>query len=83
MKQAEKTGISFIDATSLAVCHNKRIYSHKVFKDIAKRAKTTKGWFFGLKLHLVINENGEIQGAKLTPGNVDDRVPVPELTKKN
>ena len=81
-EQAEKTGISFIDATSLAVCHNKRIYSHEVFKDIAKRGKTTKGWFFGLKLHLVINEKGEIQGAKLTPGNVDDRVPVPELTKK-
>jgi hypothetical protein len=81
-EQAEKTGISFIDATSLAVCHNKRIYSHKVFKDIAKLGKTTKGWFLGLKLHIVINEKGEIQGAKLTPGNVDDRTPVPELTKK-
>ena len=82
MEQAEKTGISFIDATSLAVCHNKRIYSHKVFKGMARRGKTTKGWFFGFKLHLVINEKGEIQGAKLTPGNVDDRVPVPDLTKK-
>lgn len=81
-EQAEKTGISFIDATSLAVCHNKRIYPHKVFKGIAQRGKTTKGWFFGLKLHLVINEKGEIQATKLTPGNVDDRVPVPELTKK-
>ena len=81
-EQAQKTGISFIDATSLAVCHNKRIYSHEVFKEIAQRGKTTKGWFFGLKLHLVINEKGEIQGTKLTPGNVDDRVPVLELTKK-
>ena len=43
-------------------------------------ALKTKGWFFGFKLHLAINEKGKIQGAKLTPGNVDDRVP--EITKK-
>ena len=48
---------------------------------MVQRGKTTKGWFFGIKLHLVINENGEIQGIKLTPGNVDDRVPAPDLTK--
>ncbi len=81
-EQSQKTGISFIDATSLAVCHNKRIYSHKVFKGFAARGKTTKGWFFGLKLHLVINERGEIQGVRLSAGNLDDRVPAPDLTKK-
>ncbi len=45
-----------MDATSLKVCHNKRISSHKVFKNVAARGKTSVNWFFGLKLHLVIND---------------------------
>lgn len=81
-KQAKTTGISYIDATSIAVCHSKRISRNKVFAEIAKLSKSTYGWFFGFKLHLVINEIGEIQGVTLTKGNVDDRKPVPNLTKK-
>lgn len=80
--QAKMTGISYIDATSIAVCHPKRISRNKVFAEIAKLGKSTYGWFFGFKLHLVINEKGEIQAFTLTKGNVDDRKPVPNLTKK-
>lgn len=80
--QAENTGISYIDATSIAVCHSKRISRNKVFAGIARLSKSTYGWFFGFKLHLVINEKGEIQALTLTKGNVDDRKPVPNLTKK-
>jgi hypothetical protein len=54
------TGINFIDSTTLDVCDNKRISSHKVFKDIAERGKTSTGWFYGFKLHIIINERGEI-----------------------
>ena len=53
------TGISFLDSTHLAVCHNKRIHQNKVFKGLAERGKTTIGWFYGFKLHLIINEKGE------------------------
>jgi hypothetical protein len=67
------TGLGFIDSTALIVCHNKRIYGHKVFAGIAARGKTSTGWFYGFKLHLVINEYGEILSFYLTPGNVDDR----------
>lgn len=67
------TGISYIDSTTLAVCNNRRIHSHKVLKGIAKRGKSSMGWFYGLKLHFVINDKGEITGFTLTPGNVDDR----------
>ncbi len=81
-QQAKSTGISYVDATSLAVCHPKRISRNKVFRDFAALGKTTKGWFFGLKLHLVINEKGEIQGINLTKGNVDDRLPVSTITKR-
>jgi transposase len=71
-------GISIADATALAVCDNKRIARHKVFKGIAARGKTSMGWFYGFKLHTLINSNGELIRLKLTPGNVDDRTPMPE-----
>lgn len=76
------TGVSFIDSTSLDVCLNQRIASHKVFAGLAERGKTSTGWFFGFKLHLVINNRGELLNALLTPGNVDDRKPVPKLVRK-
>ena len=79
--QSNKTGISYIDTTSLAVCHSKRISRNKVFQGLASLGKTTKGWFFGFKLHLVINESGQLHKVKLTKGNVDDRTSVPDLVK--
>lgn len=76
------SGVAFIDSTILTVCHNKRIHSHKVFRGMAKRGKTTVGWFFGFKLHLIVNDRGEILAYMLTSGNVDDRSPVKDLSKK-
>jgi len=75
------TGIAFVDATTLAVCHNLRIPQHKVFLDSARRGQSSMGWFYGFKLHLVISERGELLSCYLTPGNVDDRRPVPGLVK--
>lgn len=72
----ENTGISFMDSTSIRVCKNKRIKRNKVFKDIAQLGKSTMGYFFGFKLHLVINEKGELLNFVITPGNVDDREPL-------
>ena len=67
------SGINFVDSTSLKVCHNRRIKAHKTFKNLAARGKTSVDWFFGFKLHLVFNDQGEIVWLQLTPGNVDDR----------
>lgn len=75
-------GIAFIDSTPLMVCHNKRIERHKVFAGWAKRGKNSMGYFFGFKLHLVINDQGELLAVRLTPANVDDRQPVPQLVKR-
>jgi len=73
------SGISFIDSTSLSVCHPKRIKSNKVFNKIAKRGKTSVGWFYGFKLHIAVNDQGELLAVMLTPGNTDDRRPVEGL----
>ncbi len=75
-------GVAFIDSTILSVCHICRSSRHKVFKGIAKKGKSTTGWFFGMKLHLVINHRSEIITWMLTPGNVDDRKPVPQLVQE-
>lgn len=75
------SGISFVDSTALEVCDTHRIHNHKVFEGIAERGKGSMGWFYGLKVHLVINDRGEILACQITPGNVDDRKPVPALCK--
>jgi transposase len=75
-------GISFIDSTALAVCDNHRIHNHKVFAGVAQRGKGSMGWFYGLKLHLIVNDCGELLACQITPGNVDDREPVPTLSRR-
>jgi hypothetical protein len=77
----EMTGISFIDSTSIEVSHPNRARAHKVFKDLAGWGKSSVCWYFGFKLHLIINDRGEILAFALTPGNTDDRKPVPEMAK--
>lgn len=77
--KGEGTGIYFVDSTLIESCHIKREKQHKVFKGLAKKAKSSIGWFYGFKLHLVINDKGELMAFKLTAGNVDDRKPVLDL----
>jgi transposase len=80
-RKGQPTGIPFIDSLPIRVCHNRRIPSHKVFAGLARRGKGSMGWFYGFKLHLVINERGELLGLTLTPGNTDDRRPVAKLVR--
>lgn len=70
------TGISFVDSTPIRVCNYKRIKRNKVFKGIAKVGKSTMGWFYGFKLHIVISDKGEILNFAVTQANVDDREPL-------
>jgi Transposase DDE domain len=81
-RKGQPTGIQFIDSLPMRVCHNRRIPSHKVFAGLAQRGKGSRGWFYGFKLHLVINDRGEVLGLTLTPGNTDDRRPVAKLVRQ-
>ena len=79
--KGKETGIYYVDSTPLEVCHIRREKRHKVFKGLATKGKSSMGWFFGFKLHLVINNLGEIMACTLTKANTDDRKPVPNLVK--
>lgn len=80
-RRGEITSISFIDSTPIEVCHPKRSKSHRVFEGMVGWGKNSMGWHYGFKLHLIINDRGELLAFKLTPGNVDDRTPVPGLAQ--
>lgn len=81
-RQAEFDGLGFIDSTKIAVCHGKRTGSHEVFKDFAKMGKSSMGWFYGFKLHLICNHRGELVACKFTSGNKSDLEPVSKMTEK-
>lgn len=73
--EAARTGFYFVDSKKLPVCDNRRIHAHKVFDGFAGHGKSSTGWFYGFKIHLVINQLGEIVAAETTPGNVADNNP--------
>jgi len=77
--EGEKTEYLFIDSTPMTVCHNLREKRHKTFKGLAAKGKTSTGWFFGFKLHMIFNTKGEIMRLVITPGNKDDRSPVGDM----
>ncbi len=82
LRFGQATGVAFIGSTPLSVCHNRRIGRHRVFAEVATRGKSSMGWFYGFKLHLMVNDQGELLAVQRTPGNIDDRIPVPQMTKK-
>jgi hypothetical protein len=82
LRAGKQTGIYYIDSTCLPVCHIKRSSRHQTFDAIAEYGHTSVGWFFGLKLHIVINNRGELMAFKMTSGNRhDSKVAVPLLKK--
>ena len=80
-RMGEITRIPFIDSTPIEVCHPCRANSHGVFGDMPQWGKNSVGWHYGFKLHLIVNDKGELLAFKLTEGHVDHRKPVSELTQ--
>lgn len=77
-----KTGIYYVDSTHFSVCKNIRIGSHKTFLGLAARGHSSTDWFYGFKLHMIINDKSEIVAIKITRGNVDDRKAFEEMVTK-
>lgn len=75
------TGISYVDSSALAVCHAKRMSRNKVFKGVAKIGRSTMGWFFGFKLHLVMDDRGNLISFTITPGNAGDTTVLDKITR--
>lgn len=73
LNKSKQDGLNFMDSTPLKVCENKRIFDHKVCEGIASRGKSSVGWFFGFKLHVVCDSLGRLVSLLITPGNTDDR----------
>ena len=76
------TGSTFVDSTSLAVCHNRRISRHRVFAGYATRGKSSMGWFYGFKLHLMVNDEGELLAFRVTTAEVNDQGPVERMARR-
>jgi hypothetical protein len=76
-----KQKIMFVDTTDLPVCTNKREFTHKVCMKHARKGKTTKGWFYGFKLHLVCDLSGNLLSIRISAGNVDGRPMLGSLLK--
>jgi hypothetical protein len=80
-KTGKHSNLYYVDSTKMVVCHNRRIYRNKVFRGIAERGHSSVGYFFGFKLHLIINHQGELMSFCMTKGNVDDRKVVVQLMR--
>ena len=79
LNSKKKNEVHYVDSTDIAVCKNYNIYKHKVAKEIAARGKTSKGWFYGLKIHGVCDQDGNLENVLFTSGNVHDNQVLKEL----
>jgi transposase len=79
-RPGEELQLFRMDSKPIPVCHPLRHARVRLLReDGAYFSKSTKGWFFGFKLHSVVNQHGLIVGAILTPANTDDRDAAPAL----
>lgn len=75
-KLGEELKLFRMDSKPIPVCHPLRHGRVRLLREAgAYFSQSTKGWFFGFKLHLIVNQRGAAVGALLTPANTDDRDP--------
>jgi hypothetical protein len=74
-EQAAHTGLYYMDSSPLSVCHPKRVHQHHTFKGLCDWGKTSVGWFYGFKYHLLINHRGELLRFYFSKASLSDTNP--------
>ena len=69
------------DATDLPVCSIRKAKRHQTMRELASWSKTSKGWFYGLKLHLTTDYDGKILALSFTTGRAGDREVLKRMNK--
>lgn len=72
MTRQKKSKYHIVDSSPLPVCNNQYRFIAKLFKGLARSGKNLNGWFWGFKLHLIINNNMEIESIRITGGSTHD-----------
>ena len=80
-RRVSSRGIALVDSTPVKVCHNRRIGRHRTLAGLAQRGKDSVDWFYGFKLHLLVDDRGELVSFFVTPGNVDERQGLRKMAK--
>ena len=80
-KNAQLNPVSAADSSDLPVCTNKRIFEHKVCKGLAQRGKTSKGWFYGFKIHIIVDMAGNLQTIRIANAGSDERIVVKNMVR--
>lgn len=74
--------VKYTDSTDLPVCLNKNAKYHKTMSALARWGRGSKGFYYGLKLHITTDFDGRLLSISFTPSNVDDRTQFMELNNK-
>jgi len=80
--QSQSGTLNFVDSTSIPVCKIYRSSCHKVMKQLARKSKTTIGWYYGIKLHILCDEQGKLLDIAFTTSTVDDRKPLMKFLER-
>jgi hypothetical protein len=72
--------VKHVDSTAIPVCLFKNANDHKTMKQFSAFSKNKHGTYFGLKLHLISDYSRKMLRIFFTPANVDDRVPVMDMS---
>lgn len=73
--------VKYTDATDIPVCLKKNMDSHKTMKGLAGIGKSTKGWYYGLKMTLTVDDDHRLLGVKFTRPGANDRDVFREINK--
>lgn len=74
--------IKYTDSTDIPVCKNKNSKHHKTMSFCATWGRSSKGFYYGIKLHVTTDFDGKLLAIYFTPANVDDRKAFMKLNEK-